>query len=199
MERLTKSEKRVYDHICSALSEDGLPPSVRDIRDALGFASTSTVHLYLSRLEEKGFIRRESGKSRAITLVDSSFTEGIPLIGRVRAGAPVFAEENFDGYVECYSAFKSKYKKQDLFALTVVGESMIDAGILEGDTVIVRKTCEARDGDIVVALIGDDATVKTFYNEGDRIRLQPENKTMKPIITKELTVLGRVIACIRNY
>lgn len=199
MERLTKSEKRVYDHICSALSEDGLPPSVRDIRDALGFASTSTVHLYLSRLEEKGFIRRESGKSRAITLVDSSFTDGIPLIGRVRAGAPVFAEENFDGYVECYSAFKSKYKKQDLFALTVVGESMIDAGILEGDTVIVCKTCEARDGDIVVALIGDDATVKTFYNEGDRIRLQPENKTMKPIITKELTVLGRVIACIRNY
>ena len=199
MERLTKSEKRVYDHICSALSEDGLPPSVRDIRDAIGFASTSTVHLYLSRLEEKGFIRRESGKSRAISLVDSSFTDGIPLIGRVRAGAPVFAEENFDGYVECYSAFKSKYKKQDLFALTVVGESMIDAGILEGDTVIVCKTCEARDGDIVVALIGDDATVKTFYNEGDRIRLQPENKTMKPIITKELTVLGRVIACIRNY
>ena len=199
MTKLTQSEKRVYEYICSVLSHDPLPPSVRDIRDALGFASTSTVHLYLSRLEEKGLIKRETGKSRALSLVNPSDTEGIPIIGRVRAGTPILAEENFDGYIECYSAFKSKYKKQDLFALTVVGESMVDAGILDGDTVIVHKTSEVSNGQIVVALIGDDATVKTFYNEDSHIRLQPENKTMKPIITKELTILGRVIACIRNY
>lgn len=199
MVKLTQSEKKVYDYICSVLSVDSLPPSVRDIRDSLGFASTSTVHLYLSRLEEKGLIRRESGKSRAITLINPADTDGIPLVGKVRAGLPILAEENFDGFVECYSFFKNKYKKQDLFALTVVGDSMIEAGILEGDTVVVLKTPEVSNGQIVVALIGDDATVKTFYNEGDHIRLQPENKTMKPIITKELTVLGRVIACIRNY
>ena len=199
MVKLTQSEKKVYDYICSVLSEESLPPSVRDIRDALGFASTSTVHLYLSRLEEKGLIKRESGKSRALSLINPSDTEGIPLVGKVRAGLPILAEENLEGFIECYSFFKNKYKKQELFALTVVGDSMTDAGILDGDTVIVHKTTDVSNGHIIVALIGDDATVKTFYRDGDHIRLQPENKTMKPIITKELTVLGRVIACIRNY
>ena len=199
MVKLTQSEKKVFDYICSVISDDSPPPSVRDIKDALGFASTSTVHLYLSRLEEKGLIKKQSGKSRGITLANKSDAEGIPLVGKVRAGAPILAQENFDGYVDCYSIFRNRYKKQDLFALSVVGDSMVDAGILDGDTVIVSKTDEFADGDIVVALIDDSATVKTFYNEGDHIRLQPENKTMKPIITKELTILGRVIACMRKY
>lgn len=199
MVKLTQSEKRVYDYICSVLSCDSLPPSVRDIRDALGFASTSTVHLYLSRLEEKGLIKRENGKSRAMSVVNQADLEGIPLVGKVRAGTPILAEENFEGSIECYSIFKGKYQKQDLFALSVVGESMVDAGILDGDTVIVHKTTEISNGDIVVAMIDDDATVKTFYHEGDHIRLQPENKTMQPLITKDLTILGKVIACLRKY
>lgn len=199
MVKLTKSEKRVFDYICSVLSEGSPAPSLRDIRDALGFASTSTVHLYVSRLEDKGLIKRQSGKSRGLTLVNESDANGIPIIGQVRAGAPILAEENFDGYVDCYSIFRSKYDKQDLFALRIVGDSMVDAGILEGDTVIVSKNDVVSNGDVVVALIEDSATVKTFYNEGDHIRLQPENKTMKPIITKDLTVLGRVIACMRKY
>ena len=199
MVKLTQSERKVFDYICSVLSDDSPPPSVRDIRDALGFASTSTVHLYLSRLEEKGLIKKQSGKSRGITLVNTSDADGIPIVGKVRAGSPILAEENFEGYIDCYSTFRHRYKKQDLFALTIVGDSMIDAGILEGDTVIVAKNENISNGDVVVAMIDDSATVKTFYNEGEYIRLQPENKTMKPIITKELTILGRVIACIRKY
>ena len=199
MVELTQSEKKVYDYICSVLSYDALPPSVRDIRDALGFASTSTVHLYLSRLEEKGLIKRENGKSRAMSIVNQSDLEGIPLVGKVRAGTPILADENFEGCIECYSIFKRNYKKQDLFALSVVGDSMVDAGILDGDTVVVYKTSEVFDGDIVVAMIDDDATVKTFYREGDHIRLQPENKSMQPLIIKDLTILGKVIACLRRY
>ena len=199
MVKLTQSEKKVFDYICSVLSDDSPPPSVRDIRDALGFASTSTEHLYLSRLEEKGLIRRQSGKSRGLTLVNPSDADGIPLVGKVRAGTPIFAEENFEGYVDCYSNFRNKYKKQDLFALSVVGDSMIDAGILDGDTVIVSKNDVIKNGDIVVALLQDSGTIKTFFDEGDHVRLQPENKTMKPIITNDLTILGRVIACMRKY
>ena len=199
MIKLTNSERRVYEYIRSALLEDSYPPSVRDIKDALGFASTSTVHLYLSRLEDKGLLRRESGKSRAISLSDASDYDGIPRLGKVRAGAPILAEENFDGFVNVYSAFRSQYKQNELFALTVVGDSMIEAGILDGDTVIVYKTAEVSEGQIVVAMIADEATVKTLYKDGNTFRLQPENSTMKPILTKELTILGKVIACIRKY
>lgn len=197
--KLTSSEKKVYDYIAQVLSESSYPPSVRDIRDAVGFASTSTVHLYLSRLEEKGLIHRDAGKSRSISVLNADDTNGIPLVGKVRAGIPILAEENLECFIDYYPAFKSRFKKSELFALHVVGESMIMAGLLDGDIVIVHKTQEVHDGDIVVAMIGDEATVKTFYREKDAVRLQPENPSFTPIITRDLTVLGKVIASIRNY
>lgn len=200
-EKLTDKERAIFKFIKSTIKNDGYAPSVRDIGAAVNIKSTSTVHLYLKRLEQKGYIKRQDGKSRTITLnskevgVDSP-TMRVPLIGQVRAGMPILAVENYEGYVD-YP--KSMAGGEALFALRVVGESMIEAGILNGDIVIVESRRYAEDGEIVLALIDDSATVKYFYRDNGRIRLQPANSTMKPIFPETVTILGKVIANFRFY
>ncbi len=194
---LTRGEQRTFDFLSQFIEENGFPPSVREIRDALSLASTSTVHFYLSRLAEKGYVEKENGKSRSLRLVTMSSRDQIPLLGSVRAGMPNLAEEHLEGYVHYVDT--DRYPKESLFALRIVGNSMIEAGILEDDVVIVCRDILPENGEIVVALLENEATVKTYYKEDGHFRLQPENATMEPIITKELTVLGKVIACIRNY
>ena len=199
--KLTDKEKEVYKYIKEAIRVEGYAPSVRDICEAVGIKSTSTVHLYIKRLEEKGYIDRRDGKSRAITLKSKDAAEQprtvrVPLIGQVRAGMPVLAVENYEGYVD-YPA--SMAGTDSIFALRVIGQSMIDAGILDGDIVIVENRRYADDGEIVVALIDDSATVKYFYRDNGRIRLQPANSTMDPIYANDVIILGKVIANFRFY
>lgn len=197
---LTKKEKLVFDYLVKAINENGYAPSVRDIGASLGIKSTSSVHLYLHNLESKGFIEQDAGKKRTIRLC-APYVKAfgrVPLLGAITAGTPILAVENFDGYVDL-PWNDSKYSNDDLFALKVRGESMVDAGILDGDVVIVRHTAYADNGQIVVALIEDEATVKTFYREGGHFRLQPENKTMEPIIVDDVSLLGTVIASFRQY
>lgn len=198
MKKLTASEKRVYECIERSIADRGYAPSVRDICEELGYKSTSTVHLYLSRLEEMGYIRREDGKSRAVTIAAYGGGHGIPVLGQVTAGIPVLAEENFDGYID-FVPNGTKYNKNDLFALRVSGMSMLYAGILDGDFVIVEKGDYAENGEIVVAMVEDEATVKTFYRENGGFRLQPQNPEFEPIIVKDLSILGKVIATVRYY
>lgn len=199
MKKLTASEKRVYDCIKHSVAEKGYAPSVRDICEELGYKSTSTVHLYLGRLEQLGYIEREDGKSRAISIASQGVSaHGIPVLGRVTAGIPVLAEENFDGYID-FVPNGTKYKNNDLFALRVSGMSMLYAGILDGDFVIVEKGDYAENGDIVVAMIEDEATVKTFYRENGGFRLQPQNPDFDPILVKDLSILGKVVATVRYY
>lgn len=200
MKPLTRREKEVYDYICRTIEENGYSPSVRDIRDSLGIKSTSTVHAYINHLEEKGYIHKEDGKSRTLTVGDELVPKSktrVPILGQVAAGLPILAEQNIEGYIECTPSEKGM--TGELFALRVKGESMIEAGIMNGDYVIVCRTSYVENGDIAVVLVEDEATVKTFYRENGHYRLQPENKTMKPIIAKELYVLGKVIADVRYY
>lgn len=203
MEKLTERERRVYDYICETIEKNGYSPSVRDIKTALGIKSTATVHSYLERLERKDYIRKEQGKSRTLRLGGESektspINVSVPILGQVAAGLPILAEENFDGFIDfCPTARIDA--RSELFALAVKGESMIDAGIMDGDYVIVNRTSYVENGDIAVVLIGDEATVKTFYKENGLFRLQPENKTMKPIMAKEVYILGKVIANVRYY
>lgn len=202
MEKLTEREREVYDYICSTIEKNGYSPSVRDIRTALGIKSTSTVHSYLERLEKKDYIRKEQGKSRTLRLGgDSAEGKGnmsVPILGQVAAGLPILAEENFEGYID-FCPTGTIDARSELFALSVRGESMIEAGILDGDYVIVSRTCYVENGDIAVVLVDDEATVKTFYRENGVFRLQPENSTMKPIIAKEVYILGKVVANVRYY
>ena len=197
---LTEKEQRILDYIKGTIDANGYSPTVRDIRNALGIKSTSTVFSYLARLEDKGYIVRESGKSRTIRIDDQDTPPSqiirVPILGRVRAGLPILAEENLDGYV---NFIPNRRTDAELFALRVVGSSMIEAGIIDGDIVIVEQSSTAEDGDRIVALIDDEATVKDFYREEHGFRLQPRNRDMRPIYTKELTVLGRVIASVRYY
>ena len=194
MEKLSLKEKAIYDYIVKTIECDGYSPSVRDIRNALAIKSTSTVHKYLEQLENKGYIKKEQGKSRTLR-VDAPYK--IPLLGRIAAGTPVFAQENYEGYVAYIPPVPVSL--EDLFALRVSGESMIGIGIMNGDIIIVRHTDYAENGEIIVALIEDEATVKTFYAEKGMYRLQPENPSMAPIFTKELKILGKVIASYRCY
>ena len=200
MRKLKPREQSVYDYISSAISENGYAPSVRDIENALGFKSTSTVHMYINRLEEFGLIKKMDGKSRAITLTGAKpmGANKVPVLGRVTAGMPVIAEQNFDGYID-FVVESKKYDPKNLFALKVSGVSMIEAGIMDGDYVIVNRSNYAKNGDIIVALIEDEATVKTFYKENGHFRLQPENSELEPIIVKEMSVLGKVVASVRFY
>lgn len=198
MNELSVKEKRVYEYICRELESRGYSPSVRDIQKALDIKSTSSVHLYLKRLEELGYITKEQGKSRTLRADDVEYRPNrVPILGSISAGAPISAEQNFDGYVDF--VVPKKYANDELFALKVRGYSMKDAGILHGDTVIVLRTDYAENGDIVVALVNEAATVKTFYRERGHFRLQPESSDFEPIILKEVTLLGRVIACQREY
>lgn len=196
MIKLTANEQRVYDYIKDSIDRCGYAPSVRDIMSDLGFRSTSTVHSYLTRLDELGVIRKEGGKSRALHIESSS--DKIPLIGKVTAGKPILAEEDFEGYIG-FDASAFGYRRNDLFALRIKGSSMINAGIMNGDVVIVEKRDFAENGEIVVAMIGNEATVKRFFREEGRYRLQPENNSMKPIFCDNITILGKVIASIRVY
>ena len=175
--------------------DDGLPPSVREICAALDIKSTSAAHKYLGELQERGLIEKSSHLNRAITLPDDRSIR-VPLVGTVTAGQPILAVEEIEGYIPFRS--RSLHSK-DLFALRVRGESMIDAGILDGDIVIIRRTPAAENGDIVVALVEDEATVKRFYKEAGHYRLQPENDTMEPIIVDSVSILGRVISLVREY
>jgi repressor LexA len=201
MQTLTRREKEVYDYICATIAENGYSPSVRDIRDSLGIKSTSTVHAYINKLEEKGYIRKQDGKSRTLTpddnLAAAKNKNKIPILGQVAAGAPILAQQNIEGYIDFTAPLGNTYG--ETFALRVKGESMIEAGIMDGDYVIVCRTSYVDNGDIAVVLIEDEATVKTFYREDGHFRLQPENSSMKPIIAKELYVLGKVIANVRYY
>ncbi len=203
--KLTDKERALYNFISSKVKSEGFAPSVRDISAALGWKSTSTVHAYLERLEEKGLIRRESNKSRALKVESGSDGDSgkrpegkIPLLGQIAAGSPILAEENLEGYVDFVSP-NIHADPSTLFALRVKGESMIEAGILDGDIIVIEKCEYAENGQIIAALVDNEATVKTFYKENGHFRLQPENSTMEPIIVNEVIVLGKVVACLRYY
>ena len=195
MKPLTEKQQRVLAFVKERLG-DGIPPTVREICDACGIKSTSTVHSCLKRLEEQGYIDRVDGLNRAIRLPGESVTR-VPLLGKVTAGLPILAVEEVEDYVPFSGG--SQYGAGELFALRVTGTSMINAGILDRDVVIVRRTNTAQNGDVVVALIGDEATVKRIYIESDHIRLQPENPEYEPIIVKEVAVLGKVISLVRYF
>jgi len=197
---LTKKQEEILEFIKKKIKEKGYPPAVREICEATGLRSTSTVHGHLTRLEKKGYIRRDPSKPRAIevvnkdTIISKEIIE-LPLVGKVTAGEPILAIENIEDTVPFPLEFIGK---EEAFCLRVKGDSMIEAGILDNDIIIVRKQNVANNGDIVVALIDDEATVKRFYRENDYIRLQPENKAMEPIYTKSATILGKVIGLFRK-
>ena len=193
MRELTTKESAVFDLIRRSI-EKGVIPSVREIGAELGIKSTSSVHRYLTSLEEKGYIERGDGLNRSIRLPGSQVSH-IPVLGVVTAGQPILAVESVEEYIPVQLRGNSK----ELFALRVRGESMIKAGILDGDLIIARRTPTAENGEIVVALIDDEATVMRFYKENGGFRLQPENDTMEPIYTDHLMILGRVVGLQREY
>ncbi len=195
-EGLTRSQQLILDFLKERIQK-GVPPSVREICEATGIRSTSSVHNHLCALEKGGYITRASGLNRHIRLSDESPVAQVPLLGHVAAGSPMFAYEDVVAHIPFPG---DRYDASQLFALRVHGESMINAGILDGDIIIAEKTpAAAYDGEIVIAMIGDECTVKRIYREGDAIRLQPENDLYEPIITREATVVGRVVSCIRYY
>ena len=200
-EDLTSVQKQILEYIKNELGEHGYPPSVREIGSSVGLASTSSVHHQLANLEKKGYLRRNPLKPRAIEILKSNpfipkaeITE-VPIIGTIAAGNPITA---FEDYEETFPLPTSFVKTDNCFMLRVKGSSMINVGILEGDFVIVKQQSTARNGDIVVALLEDEATVKTFYKEENRIRLQPENPMMAPIFSRDVQILGRVIGVFRK-
>ena len=201
-EMLTSREAAIMEFIRSRVKAKGYPPSVREIGLAVGLKSSSTVHGYLKRLEEKGHIRRDPTKPRAVELIgglgqiDYSDINVVPVLGRVAAGQTKLAAENHDFFLPLPASY---FGDGDFFMLTVRGTSMIEAGIHEGDLVVVRQQPSANNGDIVVAMIGDEATVKRFYRESDHIRLQPENQSMEPILTRDVSILGKVVGLLRRY
>ncbi len=197
LQKLKPKEQKVLDYVKKFKAQNGYAPSVRDVCRDLDYKSTSTVHMYLNRLERLGYIVKEDGKSRAITLVDDAPSIcAVPVLGTVAAGMPILAEQSYDGYIGYIPESKPA---DELFALRVKGESMIEIGIFDGDIVIAEKTCYAENGEIVVALIENEATVKTFFREDGHYRLQPENSSMQPIISDEVVILGKVLAIQRRY
>jgi repressor LexA len=199
---LTKRQQEIFDFIKRYSAKYGYPPTVRDIGKAVGLASSSTVHAHLANLERIGLLRRDPSKPRALELLDravdgvrSLVQPGLPLVGQVAAGQPVLAEENIEEYVQT-PAFAGGEDGE--YLLRVRGESMKNVGILEGDLVVVRPQDTASDGEIVVALVGEEATVKRFFQEPDHVRLQPENETMEPIRSRDVRILGRVVGLMRS-
>ena len=205
---LSKRQQAIYDYICSYTKEHSYPPSVREIGAAVGLASPSTVHTHLKVLEREGYITRDSNKPRTIEIVGQD-NDGLakvsqdldhdlislPVVGHVAAGTPILAEQNIE---DTLSLPTSIVGDSSSFILRVHGHSMLNAGIFDGDYIVVKEQHEAHDGEIVVALLDESATVKTFYREEDRIRLQPENDTMEPIYVRNPQILGRVTALIRH-
>ena len=199
MDNINETQKRIYEYLLERSQKTAVPPSVREIGSAVGLKSTSSVQANLDALENAGYITRDPMLKRSIRIniqESSNPVTNVPLVGTVTAGAPILAVEQIEGYIP-YSGSVSSDKS--LFALRVRGESMINAGILDGDIIIAEKTPYASNGEKVVALIDDEATVKTFYKEDDHFRLQPENDYMDPIICDELAILGKVIAVMRYY
>lgn len=196
---LNAQEERVFEYIKKQIKHTGYPPSVREICAALGFKSTSSAHQYIWRLADKGYISKKDLKTRAIKIVGTESTIALPIVGKVAAGEPILAQENIEDYFSIgESFFKQDALKNDVFILKVQGESMINAGINDGDYIIVSKQKIARNGQIIVAMIDGEATVKTYYREKNFIRLQPENDTMEPIITNSVEVVGKVIGLFRK-
>ncbi|MDF2927987.1 transcriptional repressor LexA [Anaerospora sp.] len=196
---INNRQKQILKHIKDTLRSKGYPPSVREIGEAVGLSSSSTVHGHLAKLEEMGFIKRDPTKPRAIDVLDEApwrqkRLTPIPLIGKVTAGQPILAIENIE---ETYPLPTELVGEEETFMLTVQGDSMMNAGILDGDLIIVRVQRSANNGDIIVAMIDDEATVKRFYKEHDRIRLQPENPAYDPIFSRDVTILGKVIGVFR--
>jgi repressor LexA len=197
---LTKRQQEIFDYIKRYAADHGYPPTVRDIGKAIGLTSSSTVHAHLANLEKIGLLRRDPTKPRAIeVLVDKAkqaiAPSGLPLVGQVAAGQPVLAEENIEEYVDVPGIAGGD---DGGFVLRVKGDSMKDAGILEGDHVIVHQQETAKNGEIVVALVGEEATVKRFFRESDHVRLQPENEALEPIRTRDVKLLGRVVGVCRR-
>ncbi|MCR5404823.1 MAG: transcriptional repressor LexA [Butyrivibrio sp.] len=201
--KISQKQKEILEYIKSQTLERGFPPSVRDICKAVNLKSTSSVHSHLESLEKNGYIRRDPTKPRAIEICDDGFNlvraeiVSIPVVGQVAAGTPILAEENIESYIPIPADMCPK--GSDAFILNVKGDSMINAGIFNGDKLFVKACDTAKNGDQVVALIDDSATVKTYYKEKDHIRLQPENDTMDPIIVKDCKILGKVFGVMRFY
>lgn len=200
MSNLTPRQAQILDYIRQEVLERGYPPSVREIGQAVGLSSSSTVHGHLGKLEEKGYIRRDPTKPRAIELVNDrevlrKEVINVPIVGRVTAGEPILAVENIEDFFPMPKDFANY---EDVFMLQVQGDSMIEAGILDGDYVIVRQQAHAEDGDIVVALLEDEATVKRFFKERDHIRLQPENSLLSPIRASYVEIMGKVVGVFRK-
>ena len=198
--RISKKQTEILTYIKDQILEKGYPPAVREICDAVNLRSTSSVHSHLETLEKNGYIRRDPTKPRAIEIVDDEFNmtrremRNIPMIGQVAAGQPIFAEQNISGY---FPLLSDELPAGDLFMLNVRGDSMINVGIYDRDKIIVQQTSTANNGDIVVALVDDSATVKTYYKEDGRYRLQPENDSMDPIYVDEVMILGKVVGLFR--
>ena len=197
---LTKRQQEIFDFIRRYGAEHGYPPTVRDIGKAIGLTSSSTVHAHLANLEKVGLLRRDPTKPRALEiLVDKAkqavAPSGLPVVGQVAAGAPMLADENIEEYVPVPGIAGGD---EGEFVLRVKGDSMKDAGILEGDHVVVRRQDSAANGEIVVALVDDEATVKRFFKEEDHVRLQPENEALQPILVRDVEVLGRVVGVCRR-
>ena len=197
---LTKRQREIFDFIKSYSARHGYPPTVRDIGKAIGLTSSSTVHAHLANLEKLGLVRRDPTKPRALELLGEAARKvvgpsGLPLVGRVAAGSPILAEENIEEYVEVPQIAGGDSGE---YILRVRGDSMKNAGILDGDFVVVQRQDTATNGDIVVALVGEEATVKRYFREDDHIRLQPENETMEPIRTREAALMGRVVGVFRR-
>ncbi len=201
-EKLSAKQSEVLEFLKNEIISRGYPPSVREICDAVSLKSTSSVFAHLETLEKKGYIRRDPTKPRAIEIIDDNFNMlrrdmvSVPVVGRVAAGEPLLAQQN----IESYFPIPAEYMpRKEAFMLRVKGESMIEAGIFDGDTIIVERCEEAKNGEMVVALIEDSATVKTFYKENGHIRLQPENSSMDPIIVDDCMILGKVFGVFRFF
>lgn len=200
--KITDKQQQILDYIKQEILNKGYPPTVRDICEAVRLKSTSSVHSHLESLEKNGYIRRDPTKPRAIEIIDDNFNltrrevVNVPMVGRVAAGEPILAVENIDSYFPIPAEFMPNAES---FMLKVKGESMINAGIMDGDQILVERCNSARNGDMVVALVEDSATVKTFYKEADHIRLQPENDTMDPIIVPDCEILGKVFGVFRFF
>lgn len=200
--KISAKQREILEYLKSEILNKGYPPAVREICEAVHLKSTSSVHSHLETLEKNGYIRRDPTKPRAIEIIDDEFNltrreiVNIPIIGTVTAGQPILAVENLEGYFPMLSEFMPN---KETFMLNVKGDSMINAGILDGDKVIVEKQPTANNGEIVVALVDDSVTVKTFYKEEGYFRLQPENDTMDPIIVNDLNILGKVIGVFRMF
>lgn len=200
--KISNKQREILEYIKQEILNKGYPPAVREICEAVDLKSTSSVHSHLETLEKNGYIRRDPTKPRAIEIIDDNFNltrrevVNVPILGNVAAGQPLLAVENIESYFPIPAEFMPN---AETFMLNVKGESMINAGIYDGDQILVEKQSTARNGDIVVALVDDSATVKTFYKENGHIRLQPENDTMDPIIVEDCAILGKVFGVFRLF